>query len=1111
MPRELLPIIPFTDAIIAKLRSAETLVVAAETGAGKSTEIGPLLLKAGFGKKGLIGITEPRRIAAVSLCEYVSELMGEIAGNTIGFQIRNERRLCPGTRVKFMTEGILLAELHSDPLLRRYEVIVVDEAHERGINQDLILALLQEVRQRRPDLKIVIMSATIDEERFAKYFGNCPIVKVPGRLFPVETRWLEETSYGTRDIIRAAVSLITDKITGAGQKGDLLVFMPDEQTIKQTCKLLEEKLAGAFRVLPLYGNQAPDEQRRVFERIGQRRIIVATNIAETSITLDGIVHVVDSGLIKAVQYVNASMSALQIMEHSKAGCRQRQGRAGRTQPGVYWPLFDERNFAERPDYTEPELKRMTLDQVLLHLRALGYSMDRVMNLRFMDPPGDDRWKEAEERLKTLGALDQNGQVTEDGRRMEHLPVAPMAGRMILAAEKHGCLEEVVTIVSGLAGRPVFVRPKEKEAEADAAHQAFKDRTSDALTMLSICKAWQDAGQNGKQNAWARDHFLSSRALGEIDRNRDQIIRLLEAEGLQISSSNDPEAVRRAIAAGLIINLCVKSGPFDYLWQEQTVRIHPGSGLFKADPQPQIMVCGTIIETTRVYARDCTAIDPIWLDGLVPETLRRREWEIRERYNHLDDNWDLQIIEKASWQGIELKAQVVQTFPAEAIPFIAGRLAQETLKPLTWPIHAQTPQNRIVWPVIKRVLEKRFLIWTLLERADSSEAENLTKRLILFFCERIKGTTTLLEVAARDISLKLEDWLSPEQIADQAALLERKQAAVKEQEQLAAERRSQYQAKEQEQAEARSRLLEEIRALENRAASLSGPDAAELRSQIAMLRRENEITWANSHYFILQKLKEIKASLQKLEREEAKYLALGRQAWAAVTEQFPLCPLCGNEWIASSSLLLLCQGSHDPRRIIALEATQRSLLVGRLLTDRDEEVAEVRIQDLSVQIRIRVPAGRAWSGKVFKSVVWKPSTVILPPELVAERESIIRDLGELRQAREELEAVSARLREAEKKVGAGAMKLLVFKLTHGQAVAEDAGISYQAAYGDPYPSDGERWFCRIGRDLSLGGKTMKEAHPEFKASAISTPTDLEELCVLLRETYPGLPDQLLFAQ
>ncbi|MEK7516753.1 MAG: ATP-dependent RNA helicase, partial [Patescibacteria group bacterium] len=654
---EKLPIHAFEAEIVQTVRENPVTVIAAKTGAGKSTRVPLMLLAAGFGKQGMIGITLPRRVAVINVSEYVTTLHGTKPGETIGYQIRNDRSVGAATRVKFMTEGILLRELHSDPELRRYEVVIVDEAHERGVNQDLILALLKKLQNLRPTMKIVIMSATIDEERFSQFFGNAPIVKVPGRVFPVEIRYAAEEP----EDVGSAIAQKVEEIVRSREDGDILVFLPDEKSIRSVCDKLDEARIAA-RILPLYGNQSPDEQRAVFMRCNERRVIVATNIAETSITIDGVVHVVDSGLIKQLQYVSASMSALRVADHSQAGCNQRAGRAGRTQPGICHRLFTEESFQERPPYTEPEIKRMSLDAILLKLRVLGYSMDDVLKLEFMDQPGEARWMEAAERLTLLGALDKDGNVTEDGRRMERLPVAPMLGRMLLTAEKFGCVEQVATVVAGFTARPVFVRPRgeEKEDEADRKHAPLRDKTSDALTLLKVHKAWTARREREEQNAWARDHFLSYRALRDIDSSRAQILGIMANEGVTASRSDDPTLIQKAVAAGLLVNLCVHSGRFNYRWGERSdVFIHPSSSLFGATPR--MLVCASVVETTKTFARDCTAIEEAWLAELIPEHALEKKWSIDTLFG------ETRLIEEVFFQGLIIRSREVQIASEEELP------------------------------------------------------------------------------------------------------------------------------------------------------------------------------------------------------------------------------------------------------------------------------------------------------------------------------------------------------------------------------------------------------------------------------------------------------------
>lgn len=748
-----LPILAFGDLITKTVWSSPVTIIAAETGAGKSTRVPLMLLQMELGKRGLIGVTEPRRIAAQSLARYVAELHGSGLGETIGYQIRNDKRMSSVTQVKFMTEGILLRELHSDPELRRYEVVIVDEAHERGVNQDLILALLKRVRRRRPSLKVVIMSATIDEERFSKYFDGAPIVKVPGRVFPVEVHYAGETPESTKQMVEVCVAKVAE-IAGSGEAGDILVFLPDEVMIREVCgELKQEKALETVLILPLYGNQPPEEQQQVFSPLPIRRIIVATNIAETSITVPGVVHVVDSGLIKAVKYVSASMSALQVIEHSRAGCDQRKGRAGRTQPGICHRLFTRESYDERPAYTDPEIRRMALDQILLHLRSLGHSMEDVIGLEFPDPPGDARWQEADARLKLLGALGADGNVTEEGRRMERLPVAPMLARMLLAAERYGCVEPMARIVAGLAARPVFVRPHGMGEQANEKHRAFKQSWGDAMTLLRVWRTWEEQSkENGARSAWAREHFCSSRALREIERNSEQLLAILKEAGVEATRTDDPNTICKAVAAGLIVNLCVKCGRYNYAWQGRSdIFVFPGSALFGFGPQ--MMVCSAVVETTKAFARDCTAIEAEWLEELVPVHAREKVWRFEITYEGKP-----RVVEQEAWQGTVIAEREAEEFPAEAEPALVERLAEEIegrVVDLFTPFHSQSSGNKASW---RRILQSQGVTMLPWSREWMGVEERLGGQLRSFLAERVRGVRTLEEVRRRDIRLRLEDWL-----------------------------------------------------------------------------------------------------------------------------------------------------------------------------------------------------------------------------------------------------------------------------------------------------------------------------------------------------------------
>lgn len=1019
-----LPILAYEREIAQAVRQHPVTVIAAETGAGKSTQVPLMLLRAGFGGRGMIGITQPRRVAAMSVSEYVAQCHGSELGDVIGYQIRGGRVLDNRTtRVKFMTEGILLREIHpdSDPQLRRYEVVIVDEAHERGINQDLILALLKRVRRERPELKIIVMSATMDEERFAQHFADevtpaAPIIRVPGRVFPVDIRYEQETPYKSADACAAKVA----EIVCGGELGDILVFLPDEQTIKKACDAIENERLPNVRVLPLYGSQAPDEQRAVFERSRERRVIVATNIAETSITIDGVVHVVDSGLVKGMCYVSAGMSALRIMEHSQAGCTQRAGRAGRTQPGICHRLFSREDFEDRLAYTEPEILRMALDQILLHLLALGYAMDGIKTFEFMDPPGDARWDEAEARLKLLGALDKDGAVTKDGELMERLPAAPILGRMILAAAKFGCVREIVTIAAAFTARQVFVRPRGKEYEADEAHTRFKGLNSDALSLLRVYKAWcARVDENGNRNAWARDNFLSSRALREIDRNREQLLNILARESIELSSTEDDAQIRKAVTAGLIVNLC--QGMRVYRWGDRDdIYIHPGSVLFASSPR--LFVCTTIVETTKAFARECTAVEPEWLLDILPAHEIERELMLKYDWDKVNDA--RYMVMRQTWRGILL---------------IDERITDES---------ALTPEE------------------------------------LAQYREMMAGEEARREEAAR-LSSERDDL--------------RRELAVQE----AAERTASH--------ERAAALVAELRNEFERLGESPDNLSWEFRAHWDSLKRSAEYGWS---YGV--RVEERGAALRNYLEGRRREHQVGRDSAArvydAVLKRFPVCPLCGGEWRQDGSHTMYCEAAHDRARLIALDGSdEHARVIGTFVTVRGEhkdgdEAATLRMNGAAVELRFVFWIGGVWTARVFKSVRFESAAAILPEELVSERDTILRDLAELREARKKLERLLADVKQIEAEVGVGGMKRLTFREEGGSAVAGEGGVRYHAAFADVYPQASETWYCSLGIEVPVRGKRVIEVHPRLKVE--DTPEDLAELEVLFRETYPGVPAELL---
>ncbi len=1093
------PIDAYEQHIVDTVRDNRVTVIVAETGAGKSTKVPLMLLRAGLGAGGMIGVTEPRRVAAMNVSDWVAQLAGCELGTTVGYQIGGERRIGHDTRVAFLTEGVVLRQLHSDPHLRKYAVLIVDEVHERGMNQDLLIALLRQVIDRRPDLKVVIMSATIDAGKFSEHFGGAPVIQVPGRVYPVSVAYLDETPYGKDGAVKAAVKEITDYVRRGGA-GDILCFMPDEKTIKKTCDALDEERLSNVRILPLYGSQDPNEQREVFQRDHRRRIIVSTNIAETSVTIDGVEFVVDSGYIKEVVYVSASMSALEVTEHSKAGCEQRRGRAGRTKPGACLRLFAEEDYASRQDYTKPEIQRMSLDQVLLHLRTLKYTTQQVIDLPWMDPPPAERWLEAEARLKLLGALDEQGEMTADGHRMDRLPLAPMLGRMILTAEQYGCLDELVTIVAGFTSRQVFVRPRGKEKEADTAHEQFKIKESDALTALAVWRAWGRAGENGSRNVWARNNFVSSRALQEIDRNRDQILTVLEREGVQASSTDDQQVVLKAVAAGLIVNVCLKEGGHEYRWQDRhDVYIHPGSALFTPGDRfgydaPKMMVCAEIVETTRCFARGCSVFDPAWIAELIPASAI--EWTRKLERDPLASDADAwRLVELRSWQGIEFGKQKLEEIPAGALSAVVIQMLEDIGGYQTFGLfHPMARQHRSVWKVVRSLTEFQELV-------------ALKAKIGVHFTACLEGVRTLAEAQERRVELRLEDYLTSEQAAAHLATAAAEEAADRaEEERLNRE----HDEREAQKAELKARY-DELVARANGFPKETWPD--HLDKLVSGLRWKVTSLWyaKDAH----GELAQLAVQVDQLEATQEARFTQATEARLAVLAQFPVCPFCAGAWWQAGVDVMACDGEHHHDRLIGRDGSLRPHLIGRFVTvptaaNRDGElVAQVETDRNRMALRFTFGFARPWRGGKFKEVKYEPHALILPPELAQEREQIARDLAELAQARVELEEFAGKLRRLEEEVGQGQVIRLTFSEINGRSAARDGVRMYVAEYGVPYPAPGETWFCRKGAEVPEGGgRVVMMVVPLIRAGSISSVKDIEELEALIRETYPGLSGMAL---
>lgn len=620
-----LPILEFAGEIQEAVKENQTAIIVGETGSGKTTQI-PLLLREVLPPNAKVAITQPRRIAARFVAKYVAGQVGCRIGDEVGFQVRFEDHTTEGTRINFMTDGILLRKIQDDPLLQNYAAVMVDEAHERSLNIDFTLGLLKRLQKKRTEagiapLKIIVTSATLEKEKFARYFGGSPMVEVPGRLYPVDVHYAKERAY---DYPKAAAEK-AQSIINADKPGDILIFMPGQEEIDKTIKEMERLGLQGVEFLPLYGQMSPEEQDRIFEKSQKRKIIVATNIAETSVTVPGVRHVIDSGLIKQIEFdPSTGIEALVTNPHAKSGCVQRAGRAGRLEPGECHRLYTETDFNDRKEFQTPEIQRSNLAHVVLMMKQIG--IDDIKSFEFIDPPEASALDQALETLKTLGALDEQEKLTEVGEVMAELPLEPEKARMVIEAEKYGCVEAVCTIASFLGGKSVFNRPNEKKFEADAAHVKFRNPTSDFLTLLTV---WQAYETSDYRDGWARDNFLNAKALAEVRQVRYQLLRTLRRNDIEASKNADPDAIGKSIAAGLVGNLMEYSGRHAYRRVKDNAGgffIHPSSGAF--NNAPRFFVPAEIVRTTKTFARIIQEVKPQWIREIAPQLTRE---EPREAY------------------------------------------------------------------------------------------------------------------------------------------------------------------------------------------------------------------------------------------------------------------------------------------------------------------------------------------------------------------------------------------------------------------------------------------------------------------------------------------------
>ncbi len=621
---EALPISARKDEIVRAIREHPVVIVAGETGSGKTTQLPKMCLEAGRGVAAKIACTQPRRVAALSVSRRIAEELNVAWGAEVGCKIRFKDETAPETRIKMMTDGMLLAEIQGDPNLYEYDTIIIDEAHERSLNIDFLLGYLRLLQKRRPELRIVITSATIDTEAFSKAFDNAPIIEVSGRMYPVDVQYWPIEDLSGETYIDAAVTAV-DMVVDAG-RGDVLVFMPTEKDIHETRRRLEGRHFRFTEILPLFGRLTAGDQQKVFHKQRYRRIVVATNIAETSITIPGIRYVIDTGLARISRHNPRNQThRLPVEEISQSSARQRAGRCGRVQNGVCIRLYDEKSFLSRPEYTQPEIQRSDLAEVILRMIALR--LGDVETFPFIDPPRSQAIQGGFNVLRALDAIDDNKRLTPLGRDMARLPLAPTVSRMILQARKERALREVLVIASAISIQDPRVRPLEQEKAADQEHKRFVDGESDFIALLNIWKAYHDTFEKlrtqSQMRRFCKQHFLSFNRMREWRDIYMQIRHTLREMGDFRMNRDDAgyDAIHRSVVSGLLGNVAQKKeGNMYRAARGRDVMLFPGSGLFQRREgseedkknTPGWVVAAEVVETSRLFARTVARIQPSWL-------------------------------------------------------------------------------------------------------------------------------------------------------------------------------------------------------------------------------------------------------------------------------------------------------------------------------------------------------------------------------------------------------------------------------------------------------------------------------------------------------------------
>ncbi len=790
-----LPITARKDEIVATIRSRQVVVVAGETGSGKTTQLPKMCLEAGLGIEAKIGCTQPRRVAALSISQRIAEELNVAWGRGVGCKIRFDDRSSPETWVKLMTDGILLAETQGDPLLSEYNAIIIDEAHERSLNIDFLLGYLKGLLKKRAELKLIITSATIDTEAFSKAFDDAPVIEVSGRVYPVDVVYMpfdqDSEEAGDVTFIDAAVNAAERVLCEPGD-GDALIFMPGERDIRETGDALKTRVGDAAEVIPLFGRLSSGDQQRVFAPTPRRKVVIATNIAETSLTIPNIRYVIDSGLARISRYnPRTRIKRLPIEPVSQSSANQRKGRSGRVRNGVCIRLYSEDDFVARPPYTQPEIQRANLAEVILRMKA--FRLGEIETFPFLNPPSPAAIQSGYRLLQELGALHDDRQLTALGRDLARLPIDPTLGRMLLQSQHEHATRELLIIAAGLSIQDPRERPLEQKETANAAHRRFADPRSDFLSLLNLWSAvheqWETLRTQNQRRKFCKANFLSYLRMREWQDLHAQLHNALEDLGTvrMNESSAAYEAIHRSILAGLLGHVAQREEKNVYKGVgNRQLAVFPGSVLHdrgekpskarvppkggqpapRPPSQPEWIVAGEIVETSRLFARTAAGIDPLWIVELAPHLCK---------VAHSNPHWSPEAgrvvaEEVTTIYGLEVRRRKVaygNINPAEATAlFIRSALVEENLFPqpsenqrerdfakaspsqllaLAAAEAADQPRHAKRYPFLEQNRKVRQKIETWQTRARRHDLPDLNEAAARFYEARIENVSSIHEL------------------------------------------------------------------------------------------------------------------------------------------------------------------------------------------------------------------------------------------------------------------------------------------------------------------------------------------------------------------------------